>query len=241
MKLSNKNIILTLIFFCFTLISYAQNPFKENTTWGTSERIDDEFEEITFWKIDSKDITREFYYQIQFKPDNKFEAYNIPGCGMDCVVRAYGNFSTTDTTAQFTIDKTMRFKRCSGEDIVNKNIGIYHLIKDEYSLRLVKNFDDEPKQNYFDSLNINISDFNDNEAKKIIEKYRYVYNRIYQIVANKNSKKYMIAKSESSNWTYESYKSTEGTNAEKYKQLRLLIRELDNKLKQLYDQIEPRK
>lgn len=241
MKLSNKNSILTLFFFCFTLLSYAQNPFKENTIWGTSERIDNEFEEITFWQIDTKDISREFYYQIQFKPDNKFEAYNIPGCGMDCVVRVYGNFSTTNTTTQFTIDKTMRFKKCSGEDTINKDIGTYYLIKDEYSLRLVKNFDDEPKQNYFDSLNINISNFNDNEAKKIIEKYRYVYNRIYQFVANKNVNKYRIAKNEASNWTYEGYKYGEGKNAEKYNQFRLLVRELDDKLKKLYNQIEPRK
>ena len=241
MKIFYKNILLTL-FFSFTITSYAQNPFKENTTWGTSERIDDEFEEISFWQIDSKEITREYYTQIQFKPDNKFEAYNIQGCVMDCVVRAYGNFSTTDTTVQFTIDKTMRFKRCGGEDIINKNIGTYILIKDEYSLRLVKNLDDEPKQNYFDSLNINISDFKDDEAKKIIEKYRYIYNRIYQIVANKNFKKYAIAKGEASNWTYEEgFKYGTGKNEEKYHQFRLLVRELDDKLKQLYEQIEPRK
>ena len=160
---------------------------------------------------------------------------------MDCVVRAYGSFSTTDTTTQFTIDKTVRFKRCSGEDIVNKDIGTYYLIKDKYSLRLVKNLDDEPKQNYFDSLNINIADYTDDEAKKILEKYQYLYNRIYQIEVNKNYRKYMICKSEASYWTYETYQSTGGAKAEKYKQLRLLVNELDNKLKQLYNQIEPKK
>ena len=186
--MKNSFVILLITTF-WSVTVYAQNPFKENTVWGTSERIDDEFEEVSLWPIEPQDVSFDrAYYQIKSKPNNQFEVYNIPGCGMDCMIRAFGSFTTTEKTVQFTIDKTMRFKRCSGEDILNKDIGTYYWIKYAYSLRLVKSLDDEPKQNYFDSLNIAISDFKNKKEKEIMAHYAYLYNRIYQIVANKNKK-----------------------------------------------------
>lgn len=234
MKQSKLLLVLFFLFLHFTI--NAQNPFKENTIWKTSERIDKEFEEFTFWQIDSGDIYNQYnYYQIHFQADNKFFAHNIPGCGLDCVVQVYGNCSTTDSTIQFTINKISRFKACTGDEIVEKDIGTYYLIKDKYSLRLVKNFDDEPKENYFEKLNITFPEAIDDEIEKVQEKYVYLYNRIYQIVTNKNYNKYHIVKMEATNWTVDAYRHS---NKMGNKEMNSLIAELDIILKELYNQIK---
>jgi len=235
--MSNQKTILILFFFLSSITLYAQNPFVENTAWATSERIDKEFDEITFRQINPQDFSIYDYYQIHFLPDNKFMAYNVPGCGIDCVVQVYGDFSSTDSTTQFIINKIMRIKGCSGDDTIKNDIGTYYWIKDKYSLRLVKNLADEPKENYFIKLNINFTDYKDEEAI-ILEKYASVYNRIYQIVANKKLNKYNIAKKDAINWFYgEANKYTRRSADTKFY---LLVTDLNSKLQELYSQIEPK-
>lgn len=235
--MSNQKTLLIIFIILCNISLYAQNPFMENTAWATSERIDQEFEEITFRQIDPQDFSIDDYYQIHFLPDNKFMAYNVPGCGIDCVVQVYGDFFSKDSTTQFIINKIMRIKGCSGDDTIKNDIGTYYWIKDKYSLRLVKNLEDEPKENYFKKLNINFTDYKDEEAI-ILEKYVYVYNRIYQIVVNKNFNKYNIAKQDASNWFYgEANKYTRGSADTKFYQL---VTDLHSKLQELYSQIEPK-
>lgn len=236
MKIQRITFLFAFLFCGVSL--YAQNPFVANTNWATSKRIDNTFEEIKFRQIDSNDYSMDNYYQIHFLPNKKFYAHNIPACGLDCVVHVDGTYTTTDTTTQFTIHKILRFKTCSGDDTVTKDIGTYYLIQDEYSLRLVKNFSDEPKENYFKKLNIDISDFKDKEAIRILKKYEYQYNRIYQIVANKNDKKYSIVREETGNLTYqEAYKYASKKGDQEF---RILATELNEKLEALYKQIEPK-
>ena len=235
-EMTNQKIALLLFFFlsCGTL--FAQNPFVENTVWATSQRIDQAFEEVTFRQLDPQDVSIDDYYQIHFFPDNKFTAFNVPGCGIDCVVHVYGNFSTTDTTTQFTINEIVRIKGCSGNDTIKNDIGTYYFIKDEYSLRLVKNMEDEPKENYFEKLNISFADI-EGEKAKILEKYVYLYNRIYQRVANKNEKMYEIVRREATNWAYrDAYAYTRVNLDEPFYQL---VTDLYGKLVALYKQIEP--
>ena len=233
--MSNQKTIFLIFIVLYSVQLCAQNPFVENTAWATSERIDQEFEEITFRQIDSQDFSRDNYYQIHFLPDNKFRAFNVPGCGIDCVVQVYGNFSSTDTTTQFTINKILRIKGCSGDDTLKNDIGTYYWIKDNYSLRLVKSLEDEPKENYFKKLNISFVDYKGEEAI-ILEKYVCVYNRIYQIVANKNFNKYNIAKQDASNWFYgEANKHTRASADTKFYPL---VTDLHRKLQELYSQIE---
>jgi hypothetical protein len=143
--------VFSVVFLLFlNLTCWCQNPFVEDTTWGTSERIDASFEEITIFPISPENNSRnDAYFRIDFRPNNEFSAYNIPGCGIDCVINAVGKYANTDKTIQFTINTISKRKGCSGQSVINKDIGTYFWIKDEYSLRLVKNFDDEPKENYF--------------------------------------------------------------------------------------------
>lgn len=209
----------------------------ENTAWATSERIDKEFDEITLRQINPQDFSIDDYFQIHFLPGNQFMAFNVPGCGIDCVVQVYGNFSSTDSTTQFIINKILRIKGCSGDDTIKKDIGTYYWIKDKYSLRLVKNLADEPEENYFTKLNINFTDYQGEEAA-ILEKYAYVYNRIYQIVANKNFNKHNIAQQDASNWFYgEANKYTSGNADSAFYHL---VTDLHRKLQELYSQIEPK-
>jgi hypothetical protein len=235
--MSKLKTLLNIFILLSNLSLYAQNPFVENTAWATSERIDQEFEEITFRQIDPQNFSIVDYYQIHFLPDNKLWAFNVPGCGIDCVVQVYGNFSSTDTTTQFTINKILRIKGCSGDDTLKNDIGTYFCIKDKYSLRLVKNFADEPKENYFEKLNISFADYK-GEEEKILEKYVYVYNRIYQIVANKNSNKYQIARQDATKWYYDEAKKYKGSIPDT--KFYYLVTDLHSKLQELYSQIEPR-
>ena len=239
---------LTLIlFFLISAMGFAQNPFKENTTWGIAPGISDELEEARLWEIDSTDFSMHTAYQrIHFRKENQFYQYNIMGCGLDCWEQIWGEFSTTDKTIQFTINKTIGYKRCNGEIITNKtDVGTYHLIKDDYSLRLVKNLNDEPKENYFENIGIEIPDFEDKETKELMNKYKYLYNRAYQIVANKNHKKYQFLKGEAAEWMFADVKNyyekvKKEPNQEKILQSHF-ARELYKILQQLYDQIEPKK
>lgn len=235
--MSNQKTIFLIFFVLYRVSLCAQNPFVENTAWATSERIDQKFEEITFRQIDPQDYSRYNYYQIHFLPDNKFRAFNIPGCGIDCVVQVYGNFSSTDTTTQFTINKILRIRGCSGDDTLKNDIGTYYWIKDSYSLRLVKSLEDEPKENYFKKLNISFADYKGEEAK-ILEKYVYMYDRIYQIVANKNNKKYEIVRQAATNWFYNEAKKYTGAIADT--KFYYLVTDLHSKLQELYSQLEPR-
>lgn len=235
--MSNQKAIFLIFFVLYSVSLCAQNPFVENTAWATSERIDQEFEEITFRQIDPQDFSIDDYYQIHFLPDNKFRAFNVPGCGIDCVVQVYGNFSSTDTTTQFTINKILRIKGCSGDDTLKNDIGTYYWIKDNYSLRLVKSLEDEPKENYFKKLNISFADYKGEDAK-ILEKYVYVYDRIYQIVANKNNKKYEIVRQAATNWFYNEAKKYTGAIANT--KFYYLVTDLHSKLQELYSQLEPR-
>ena len=235
--MSNHKTIYLIFFVLYSVSLCAQNPFVENTAWATSERIDQKFEEITFRQIDPQDYSRYNYYQIHFLPDNKFRAFNVPGCGIDCVVQVYGNFSSTDTTTQFTINKILRIKGCSGDDTLKNDIGTYYWIKDNYSLRLVKSLEDEPKENYFKKLNISFADYKGEEAK-ILEKYVYLYDRIYQIVANKNNKKYEIVRQAATNWFYNEAKKSTGAIADT--KFYYLVTDLHSKLQELYSQLEPR-
>jgi hypothetical protein len=233
--MKNERIIWMLLFLFSGVSYYAQNPFIENTTWATSERIDKPFEEITFRKINQQDYSLYDYYQIHFLPENKFYAFNIPGCGIDCVVLVYGTYFSTDTTVQFTINKINRIKGCNGEDTIKTNIGTYYWLKDKYSLRLVKDVLDEPKENYFQMLNISFEAFN-NEEEAILDKYIYLYNKIYQIVHNKNTKKYYLAEQQARNWLYnEAYKCSRNKTDSAFHEL---VTDLYSKLEDLYSQLE---
>ncbi len=234
----NLRILLMLVFLFAGLLLHAQNPFQENTYWSTSQRIDDAFEDITFNPLDTNDFSRTNYYRIRFMPNNQFVAYNLPGCGLDCIVQAYGTFASTDTTTQFTINRIARYKRCSGVDTLSKNIGNYYIVRDAYSLRLVSSLADEPKHNYFEKHANQLPRIDEAYAVALLQQYAYLYNRIYQIVANKNYKKYEMVKREAIHWASVDAKKYNKENPDM--QFYNKINELLANLEALYKQIEPK-
>lgn len=115
-----------LFFLLIVSLVYSQVPFITNSTWGSDVRFDKNIEEATLKKIDVKN-SQASYFQIQFLPDNKFMSYNIPGCGVDCVVHVYGDYIKTKNTIQFTITKIQKMKSCQGNEELKKDVGTFYL------------------------------------------------------------------------------------------------------------------
>lgn len=225
------------LFFLLITSSFAfsQIPFTANT-WASDVRFDENIEEITLKKIDTKN-PQDSYYQLQFLPDNKFVSYNIPGCGLDCVVHVYGNYTTTQNTIQFITTRVERMKGCKGKEEIKKNVGTFYWIKEQDTYRLIKNFDDEPKENYFKKAQIEIPPVNNDKTQKILSDYEYVYNRIYQIWQNKNSKKYNILRRLEGKWLYNTASFTKEDDKNSIK-LRQYVWRLDEILKKMIKDLE---
>lgn len=185
----------TTLLIIFLLLSAssctAQVPFLENTVWSSTVRFDENVEEFELSELKNVENS---YFQLRFLPNNKFESYNIPGCGLDCVVHVFGNYKTTSNTIQFVTENIKKYKGCSGENNVKNDIGIFHWIKEKNGYRLIKNFDDEPKENYFRQLKLENIPSKNKETEELVFDYEYIYNRIYQIWVNKNYKKYTVVR-----------------------------------------------
>lgn len=198
-------------------ISRAQNPF-EQTSWAASSRIEAAFDELILHPADTANLHAS-YYHLDFKPGQQFLSYNVPGCGMDCVVQINGNYEVTGNTIRFVITAVNRYKRCSApQEIKEEPIGTYYWIQDEFALRIVKDLGDEPAENYFEKLEEKPPVFKDKKANYLIRKYVYTYNRYYRVLEQKKEKRYEKMKAELEAWRIEasSHKIKETTQNEYY-------------------------
>lgn len=204
MKLKLKFFFSIVLIFLLSFTAVGQSPFEVNSVWSTNIKVDGPFEELILTEIEPYDYRNSAYYRIKFFSDSAFTAFNIPGCGSDCVEYRYGSYSTENNTIHLILDSVSRFKICTGKTYLNQDIGSYVWVKDEYGVRILKDLLDEPKKNYFLELGLEVPTFKSEEENDLIRRFIYLYNRLTQIVMNNNIKKFTQAQHEVHQWSTKS-------------------------------------
>ena len=233
-KLINYLTLILFANFCYgqeivsiNIADKLNNPF-ENSQWKPSEIIgltdyyefNEHIAEIKLYPVNEEFPHGNF---VEFK-DGKFTSYNKIPCIQGTFRCTNGTYKVDGNKIDFFLSTISYIKNAEPFKTINKSLGTFYWIKDDFSFRIVKDLKDEPSVNYFEKLQIPIQIFEDKKANYLIKKYIYVFNRYSQIIDNKSKEKYRIMLYEFEEWRTEArnYKTINENE-----QFHKLIMELD--------------